>query len=67
MVKLSEVQLKICTYREMHMHFQYIKCWCDRGLINEIRLIKSPDIFVVIYNSSITPRNKIYGSRSENM
>ena len=42
--KLFEVQLKICTYREIHMHFQYIKCWLDRGLINEIRLIKSPDI-----------------------
>ena len=45
MVKLSEVQLKKCTLREIHMHFQYIKCWLDRGLINEIRLIKSPDIF----------------------
>ena len=32
-----------------HMHFQYI-----RGLINKIRLIKSPDIFFfVIYNSGI--------------
>ena len=29
----------------MHMYFQYIKCWLDRGLINEVRLIKSTDIF----------------------
>ena len=43
MVKLSEVQLIICTSREIY--FQYIKCWLDRGLINEIRLIKSQDIF----------------------
>ena len=53
MVKLSEVQLKICTLHEMHMHFQYIKCWLDGGLINEIRLIKSADIFFVIYYSGI--------------
>ena len=55
----------------MHMHFQYIKCWLDRGLINEIRLIKSPDIFCDLYlwdlNLSITSRNKIYGFRSANM
>ena len=30
------------------MHFQCIKCWLDRGLTNEIRLIKRPDIFFVI-------------------
>ena len=41
MIKLSDVQLKICTLPEMHMHFQYIKYWFDKG----IRLIKSPDIF----------------------
>ena len=31
---------------ERHMHFQCIKCWLDRSLTNEIRLIKSPDIFL---------------------
>ena len=34
MIELSEVQLKICTLREMHMHFQYIKCWLDKGFKN---------------------------------
>ena len=29
----------------MHMHFQYIKCWLDKAFNNEMRLIKSPDIF----------------------
>ena len=23
--------IQICTYREMHMHFQHIKCWLDKG------------------------------------
>ena len=55
----------------MHMHFQYIKCWLDRGLINKIRLIKSLDVFCDLLlwdvNLNIISRNKIYGSRSENM
>ena len=55
----------------MHMHFQCIKCRFGRGLINEIRSIKSPDIFCDLklwdLNLSINSRNKIYGSRSENM
>ena len=53
MIKLSEVQFKICTYREMHMHFQYLKCWLDEGFNKLDKIIKSPDIFFVIYNSEI--------------
>ena len=33
-VKLSEhaeAQFKKCTSGEMQMHFQYIKCWLDKG------------------------------------
>ena len=41
------------------MHFQYIKCWLDRGLINEIKYKKSR-YFFVIYNSIITSRNNNY-------
>ena len=54
MIKLSEVQFKICTKREMQMHFQYIKCWLDKGF-NKLDKInkKSRIFFCVIYNSGI--------------
>ena len=34
MIKLSEVQLKIYTLREMHMHFQHINAAWIKGFIN---------------------------------
>ena len=53
MIKLSEVQFKICTYREMHMHFQYIKCWLDKGFNKLDKINKKSRYFFVNYNSGI--------------
>ena len=53
MINLSEVQFKICTEREMHMHFQYIKCWLDTGFNKLDKIIKKFRYFFVIYNSGI--------------
>ena len=56
----------------MHMHFQYIKCWLDKGFNKLDKIIKKSRYFFGELqfwdlNLSITSRNKIYGSRSENM
>ena len=55
MIKLSEVQLKICSIVKSICIFStvYKNAGWIKGLINEIRLIKCPDIFFVIYNSGI--------------
>ena len=54
MIKLSvEVQFKICTYRETHIQFQFIKCWLDKGFDKLDKINKTPDIFCVIYYSGI--------------
>ena len=45
MIKLSEVQFKICTKREMQMHFQYIKCWLDKGFNKLDKINKKSRIF----------------------
>ena len=58
----------------MHMRFQYIKCWLDRGFNNLDKINKKVQIFLCDLllwglNLNIASRNKIhvYGSRSENM
>ena len=55
----------------MHMHFQYIKCWLDKGFNILDKMNKKSRYLIMInnwdLNLSITSSNKIYGSRSENM
>ena len=52
------------------MYFQYIKWWLDKEF-NKDKINKKPDIFLRFItlglDLSITSKNKIYGSRSENM
>ena len=51
--KIAEVQFKICTLREMHTHFQYIKCWLDKGFNKLDKINEKSRYFFVIYNSGI--------------
>ena len=37
----------------MHMHFQYIKCWLDKGFNKLDKINKKSRYFFVIYNSVI--------------
>ena len=46
-------KFKICTLREMHMHYQYIKCWLDKGFNKLDKSNKKFRYFFVIYNSGI--------------
>ena len=34
----------------MHMHFQYIKCWLDKGFNEFDKINKKSRFFLVIYN-----------------
>ena len=57
----------------MHTHFQYIKCWLDKGFNELDKINKKSRYFFLRFITlgfefiSITSRNKMYGSRSENL
>ena len=49
------------------MHFQYIKCWLDKGFNKLDKINKKSRYFLLIYNSGIWIWVLLQGTRSENM
>ena len=53
MIKFSEVKLKICTEREMH-----IKCWLDKGF-NKLNKINKKSRFLCMTRLSRRKRSLV--------
>ena len=54
----------------MHMHFQYIKCWLDKGFNKLDKINKKSRFFFVILGFEfdyITTKKNLYGSCGENI
>ena len=66
MIKLFEVQFKICTLREMHMLFQYIKCWLVKEFNKLDKINKKSRCFLCFFVCDLylwdlnSSRNKIH-------